>query len=328
MLAQNNLRQLAQRVTGRYHLEPLSKEESAKYIDHRMKVAGALGEIFDDGAKNEVYRMSGGIPRVMNVICDRALLGAYSNEQRTVDRSIVRRAAKEVAGESEESSSPVKWVAALAGLAALAVIVLSAIGLPRLLENSSLSAPPTEEAESSNQQPEALAEEEPPAAPTAPLGESLEDLLASGTLDTGPDGAMRELLALWEVRYDGSGGTACTQARASGLSCLWQRGSFSVLQQLDRPAVAHADHQFRTDLRSRAGIADRRACRACVWRQTLSVLDRRGVETLVWPVPDRLAAAKRSTRVDQARHAQPERELAAQQPGETRGRSGGRCAGP
>ncbi|MGH8166905.1 MAG: ExeA family protein, partial [Woeseiaceae bacterium] len=58
LLSQNNLRQLAQRVTGRYHLEPLSREESARYIDHRLKVAGALGEIFDVGAKHEVYRLS------------------------------------------------------------------------------------------------------------------------------------------------------------------------------------------------------------------------------------------------------------------------------
>ena len=98
-LAQNNLRQLAQRVTGRYHLEPLSRDESDKYIDHRLRVAGALTEIFDPRARREVFRLSGGVPRVMNVICDRALLGAYSRETRTVNKRLVRRAANEVSGQ-------------------------------------------------------------------------------------------------------------------------------------------------------------------------------------------------------------------------------------
>ena len=62
ILARDNLRQLAQRVTGRYHLEPLSREESGQYIDHRLKVAGALGEVFDDASKQEVFNLSGGVP--------------------------------------------------------------------------------------------------------------------------------------------------------------------------------------------------------------------------------------------------------------------------
>ena len=99
-LAQDSLRQLAQRVTGRYHLEPLSPEETSRYIDHRLRVAGALTEIFDPMAKREVYRLSGGVPRIINVICDRALLGAYSRESRTIDRRLVRKAASEVSGQT------------------------------------------------------------------------------------------------------------------------------------------------------------------------------------------------------------------------------------
>jgi len=77
LLARNDLRQLAQRITGRYHLEPLTSEETAHYIEHRLKVAGALGEVFDGSAKKETFRLSQGVPRLINVICDRALLGAY-----------------------------------------------------------------------------------------------------------------------------------------------------------------------------------------------------------------------------------------------------------
>ena len=99
LLARNDLRQLAQRITGRYHLEPLTREETAHYIEHRLKVAGALGEVFDGGAKKETFRLSQGVPRLINVICDRALLGAYSRESRRVDRRLIRRAAAEVRGQ-------------------------------------------------------------------------------------------------------------------------------------------------------------------------------------------------------------------------------------
>ena len=78
LLARNELRQLAQRITGRYHLNPLSREETVAYVRHRLRVAGATSDIFAPGALSAVFRLSGGVPRVINVICDRALLGAYS----------------------------------------------------------------------------------------------------------------------------------------------------------------------------------------------------------------------------------------------------------
>ena len=97
------MRQLAQRITGRYHLEPLSRDETASYIEHRLKVAGALGEVFDAGAKREVFKLSQGVPRLINVICDRALLGAYSSEIRRVNRRMIRRAAAEITGKGEQT---------------------------------------------------------------------------------------------------------------------------------------------------------------------------------------------------------------------------------
>ena len=90
LLDRNDLRQLAQRITGRYHLEPLSREETSEYIEHRLRIAGAVGEVFDAGARREVFKLSQGVPRLINVICDRALLGAYSVESRRVTRQLVR----------------------------------------------------------------------------------------------------------------------------------------------------------------------------------------------------------------------------------------------
>ncbi|HEY4210047.1 MAG TPA: AAA family ATPase [Steroidobacteraceae bacterium] len=98
LLGRNELRQLAQRVTGRYHLNPLSLEETAAYVRHRLRVAGATTDIFTGPALREVYRLSAGVPRVINIISDRALLGAYSLDRHRVTSNLVRHAAAEVFG--------------------------------------------------------------------------------------------------------------------------------------------------------------------------------------------------------------------------------------
>ncbi|MGA3159310.1 MAG: AAA family ATPase, partial [Steroidobacteraceae bacterium] len=74
LLERNDLRQLAQRITARFHLEPLERHETASYVRHRLRTAGTAAEIFTPGALREVHRLSRGVPRVINVICDRALL--------------------------------------------------------------------------------------------------------------------------------------------------------------------------------------------------------------------------------------------------------------
>ena len=246
ILAQNSLRQLAQRVTGRYHLEPLSRDEAAKYIDHRMKVAGGLGETFDDSAKREVYRLSGGIPRLMNVICDRALLGAYSQESRRVDRQLVRGAASEVSGQGPRRS----WLGRAAAIVATVGAIAAIVGIVTTVPQRDTEAPldPTSNASETTQDNETvaiLAVETMPADETNdPLasdaladGPSLAARLEAGELPTSVDDAMQNVLALWGVDYDAGSGSGCVLAQSHGLSCLWQRGSFNVLRQLDRPAV-------------------------------------------------------------------------------------------
>ncbi len=99
-----NMRQLSQRITGRYHLDPLSKKDVLQYIKHRMKIAGAMGEIFKYSSLKEIYRLSQGIPRIINVLCDHALLAAYTEEVRVVDKSLVRKSAKEIYGNNERPS--------------------------------------------------------------------------------------------------------------------------------------------------------------------------------------------------------------------------------
>ena len=238
VLARNDLRQLAQRVTGRYHLEPLTADEAAKYIDHRMTVAGGLGEVFSVAAKREIFRLSGGIPRLMNVICDRALLGAYSRETRVVDKPLVSAAADEISGRSRATRSYRAWLAAAATIAALG---LAFIFVPIVTDTRNPTATATTDDETVIA--EAVASTVKPTTPNTVVtddtpSESLRQQLQNGVLTGSEDQAMQTLLALWDVQFDpNEGGNACSVARANGLSCLWQRGSFGLLRQLDRPAL-------------------------------------------------------------------------------------------
>ncbi|MBT8108729.1 MAG: AAA family ATPase [Gammaproteobacteria bacterium] len=238
LLARNDLRQLAQRITGRYHLEPLSRDETALYIEHRMKVAGALSEVFDPAAKREAYRLSQGVPRLINVICDRALLGGYSTGSRKVTRAMVRRAAAEVTGDSEPGGWP-PWLVPIGGVAAALVIAtafLVTLDDRRDVIENSVAATVAEPAETPvTEEPgpaEAEAAEPEQSEPEVTLNAQLQlasDLTTSET-------AMRALLELWGIDYQ-RGQRGCSQAAAAGYECLFQRTSITGLKQYDRPAV-------------------------------------------------------------------------------------------
>jgi len=97
-MARPELRQLGQRITARYHLTPLLLNETAAYIEHRLEVAGCKRKLFSKGTLHLVHKLSGGVPRVINTICDRALLGSYAKQRDRVNRRLVRKAASEVIG--------------------------------------------------------------------------------------------------------------------------------------------------------------------------------------------------------------------------------------
>lgn len=100
VLALKELRQLNQRITARYHLKPLTENETLQYIAYRLHVAGGRRKVqFDRKAVRQIYRFSGGVPRVINAVCDRALLMGYTKELRTITAPIVAKAAKEIRGE-------------------------------------------------------------------------------------------------------------------------------------------------------------------------------------------------------------------------------------
>lgn len=235
LLARTDLRQLAQRITARYHLEPLSRDETASYIEHRLKVAGAIGEVFDSGAKREVFRLSQGVPRLINVICDRALLGGYAKEARRINARLVRQAAAEVHGELE-SSPWTRRFAVAAGVVGIAVIGATAWSV---LQPQAPVEPVQTAVEASIPEPvvEAIPEPVVEAVAEEPAQPSLHEQLQLADELTGTDFAMATLFETWGLEYVTGGRTACNQARDAGLNCLFQRGSWTGLRQMDRPAV-------------------------------------------------------------------------------------------
>jgi general secretion pathway protein A len=239
LLDRTDLRQLAQRITGRYHLKPLSREETKGYVRHRMRVAGATEEVFTPGALLELHRLSLGIPRVINVACDRALLGAYTQETKKVSASLVRQAAGEVYGRRYFPT----WLGWVVGCLAAAVFagtvflgwqfwrhqspVLSA---SRALNSAAAAAQaPPVPAAAPAAAPAVIA---PPAAKLA----SVNELLATNEANTTDAAAFRRLLALWGTAM-ADDKDPCGQAAKAGLACLDQRGSWTQVRTLNRPAI-------------------------------------------------------------------------------------------
>jgi general secretion pathway protein A len=137
MLAQRDLRQLAQRITARYHLNPLGRSEMTQYIRHRLAVAGGIGRVdFSAGALFRIHSFSSGIPRLINLVCDRALLAGYVLEKSEIDRSVVRRAVKELGkAPAQSEKSPLRRLGPLGARAAwlslTALVGLGAVYLAR-----------------------------------------------------------------------------------------------------------------------------------------------------------------------------------------------------
>lgn len=264
LLGKPELRQLAQRITGRYHLHPLSRDESAGYVKHRMRVAGATAEAFSPASLREIHRLSGGIPRIINVICDRALLGAFTKEDHRVGSALVRQAAGEVYGRPVPAPW-LKWATAGSIAAALGLI---GIGLWSMLSGPSGAPEPTAAPDSAPAVAQAAASPaatitthnaaEPVAA--GPEPDSLDQLLVAYASETTTEAALNGLFSRWAAAYDPAGGRGCAQATEQGLECLFQKGSWAQLRTLNRPAVLTlTDDVGRTHQVVLTGLTDEQA---------------------------------------------------------------------
>jgi general secretion pathway protein A len=215
MLAKPELRQLAQRIIARYHLGPLSKQEVATYVQHRLEVAGTQHRLFPAALMGQLYRLSSGIPRIINVLCDRALLGTYSQSRERVDAATLKQAAREVFHTAQRRSlvRPL-----LAGL---------------LLASAVLAVVRYQAAEQISPQPIAVVQTAAPK-PVPVLPEVLE-WPAISPIASSKDLAYAALFKIWGADYQD--GDACQQAKDIGLRCFAARGWLDELRQLNMPAV-------------------------------------------------------------------------------------------
>ena len=246
LLARNDMRQLAQRITGRYHLEPLTRTETSAYIEHRLKVAGAIGSIFPAAAKRELFRLSGGVPRMINVIADRALLGAYTIEEREVTPELIREAVAEVYDRPPVGFGFWRrpwWAhpAGIVGLGATGLLIVLASAYSgfqwlRSSRNPAVASAPAAVAAAQPMAPIQAAarlagsDNGDPAVPLAPL-------LKTNGSSTGTDTAFSTLFRLWNVDLTSQTKRPCVQAEERGLHCLYQRGTLDQVRTLGRPAI-------------------------------------------------------------------------------------------
>lgn len=268
MLAAKELRQLSQRVTARYHLEALDRQELYSYLRYRLTVAGSRQAIFEPGAIKALYKHSAGVPRLVNLIADRALLGAYAQSQAAVEGKTVHQAAREVLGERRRrqpgagtSSLGMRsyWFAASAALVILAVALvvlrwhggaLLPLSAGSLSESVAAEAPagqPEQPAVPGSAQPAAsVSAEVPDGLAAAPAADSRPPTVSetSAILGTWQPGggdsreAYQALFQAWGLNYDRQGGLyACDFAEQQGMRCLHRQGNWRSLEQLDRPAV-------------------------------------------------------------------------------------------
>jgi general secretion pathway protein A len=266
LLGRNELRQLAQRITGRYHLSPLAADETRAYVRHRLRVAGVTTDIFSAAALHEVHRLSAGIPRVINVCCDRALLGAFTRESRHINAALVRSAAGEVYGR-RFAPAWIGWFAGSAAVIAIGVLLFGGLRywawhvpeetrattaeLPGSVPMSAAAisaAPPNTVADPAAVPGSAPAVGSVPAvhsvppvdsaaaAGPAPVAVSLNGLLEANRGSTSEAAAYRRLLSLWGITMPDDK-DPCGQARGAGLACFDQRGSWAEVHMLNRPAI-------------------------------------------------------------------------------------------
>ena len=205
MLASPDLRQLNQRITARFHLKPLNARETAAYIDHRITVAGVDRPLFTDAALRRVYRLTGGIPRLINLLCDRALLGAAVSRRMQVTPEIVARAAREVNG-SDDGALPRRG----AGLAVALSILLAVLTGIWIGGTGIVQTLPERFAVWRNDSPEPAIQLDEPRSVAMPAAADPDDLLADALaaeqVQLDAAGAQSaEVLAAEQVQLDAAG---------------------------------------------------------------------------------------------------------------------------
>jgi general secretion pathway protein A len=225
------LRQLAQRITARYHLTPLDRGETEAYVRHRLAVAGAVRMPFSRLGLRALYARSGGIPRLVNVIGDRALMAGYAREQNAIGERLVDRAA------DETLPGTTRYWLHRYGRWAAAALVLVAFGAAatwyRQRETVPAAAPPPPAP--------AVAAPAPPAPPPAHVR-----LAVAMKSDADSElNAWTQLLSRWQVNSSEISVRDAARCQAqvfAGFDCLHGHGTIDQVARFDRPLILILQH--------------------------------------------------------------------------------------
>jgi general secretion pathway protein A len=229
LLKRNNLRQLSQRITARYHLSPLSKKDTKAYISYRLAISGVSRPLFTDSAIKLIYRYSAGVPRLINILCDRALLGGYVSNKHKINAEIIRQAIEEVSGEAIRKFDSKSLI--FFSIFFILTTVISWWLLHPSFDNQEASI-----VSNSDNTVSSESVVSPIVATTIknkPVS-NLEYLLNI----TNTESAFVTLFQLWGADYlELAGEKACERAASQGLACLLRAGTWDDLRYFNRPAV-------------------------------------------------------------------------------------------
>jgi general secretion pathway protein A len=284
VLGRQELRQLDQRITVRFHLQAMDLDDTGEYIRHRLRVAAGGRDLltFSPGAVRRIYRFSGGLPRLINGVCDRALLLAYTRETHTVTRTMADRAIADFRAEDR----PRPRFRRLALAAALVALVATVAGVAMVARTTPRPQPVT----------------------TRPTASPLDRAAVHAALAAIPAqenqlAAVNAVLAMWQVPALTAVPTAAADlnalARQRGFTATELAGTLDTLARLDAPALLQVElpngerrYLALTGLdRDQGRVAPAVAGRESLTRQELAALWS-GRATLLWKnvhtIPSRL----------------------------------------
>ncbi len=264
-MRRDDLRQLAQRVTARYHLMPLDAQETYEYLQHRISVAGGKKGIVNKSVASKIYKLTGGVPRLINILTDRALLAAYSDNSPTLNTKHIKVAAKEVLPESHKKASGYLIKYALIFTTILTLVFLA-------YEYSKIFSLDRG----------ALIKQEKPI---------LSEVINTVKFPTNKV-AWNKYFELWDAKTDKNWNkTICPSSSDTGMACVRRQGNLKQIIKLNHPVIVQLENNSLVLLLStkenKLGVINQN--NGISWVPKAS-LDKQWLGTyfIIWPMPAQL----------------------------------------